>query len=70
MKVEVDVLDQENIAVEDKFNVYFEEVSFEGVDVKFKWIEFEKIDVEDRGVDVDKDDFGVTGDIEEDEEVA
>jgi len=36
IEVEVDVLDQETVVVEDKFNVEFEEIGFPGVDVEFK----------------------------------
>jgi hypothetical protein len=41
MELEVDVLDQEAVAVEEEFVVGFEEIGFEGVNVEFKWIEFD-----------------------------
>jgi hypothetical protein len=66
---EVDLIDQEVDIVENKVGVDFEGIGFEEVDVKFKGFEFEEIDIEDEGV-FGKDEFRLTGDIQEDREVA
>lgn len=71
---EVDLIDQEVDVVENKVGVDFEgigfeEIGFEEVDIKFKRFEFEEIDIEGEGV-INKDEFRLTGDIQEDREVA
>jgi hypothetical protein len=71
---EVDLIDQEVDVVENKVGIDFEgigfeEIGFEEVDIKFKRFEFEGIDIEGEGV-IDKDEFRLTGDIQEDREVA
>jgi hypothetical protein len=66
LDLEVDILENE---VEDKFDVDFKEIGFEGADIELR-VEFEKIGIEDRGVDIDKDEFRETDDIRKDEEVA
>jgi hypothetical protein len=60
---DVDVLDREVGVAKDRIDVDFEETYFERVGVKFEGIEFNKIDV-------DKDEFRVTDDTLEGEEVA
>jgi hypothetical protein len=66
---EVDLIDQEVDVVENKVGVDFEGIGFEEVDIKFKGFEIEEIDIEDEGV-FGKDEFRLTGDIQEDREVA
>jgi hypothetical protein len=66
-ETKVDLIDQDIDVVENEVDVLDRIVDV--VDVKFEGIEFEKTDVEGQGV-VDKDEFRVTGDIQEDGEVA
>jgi hypothetical protein len=70
---EVDLIDQEVDIVENKVGVDFEgigfeEKGFEEVNIKFERFEFEEINIEGEGV-INKDEFRLTGDIQEDREV-